>query len=180
MCPSIGEGFGGPTKKGRPLSRHSGRRSGQAKRVRRLQHDCRGPEATRAETTAPTQAREIGNFTTRVCTDGRRAAIEFVQPVTSRVSIPKGGTGFGSAHSPRRCPRALASAAVNSPGLSWRGVYDLCRPVIQSTASEPTISAGPIRRSCQPAAAFANLTTVMQARYRRLRSRQSAASVCIL
>lgn len=55
----IGDGFGGPTKKGRPVSRASGRWSGQANGCR-LRHDCRGPEATRAETIALHRRAKLG------------------------------------------------------------------------------------------------------------------------
>jgi hypothetical protein len=65
----IGDGFGGPTKKGRSVPVVSGRRSGQAKRVpppARLPRT--GSDESRDYRPAPVG--EIGNFTTRVYTDG--------------------------------------------------------------------------------------------------------------
>jgi hypothetical protein len=55
----VGSLLGRSQRKGRPVFRHSGRRSGQAKGCR-LRHDCRGPEATRAETIALHRLAKLG------------------------------------------------------------------------------------------------------------------------
>jgi hypothetical protein len=55
----VAHDFGRSQEKGRPVSRHSGRRSGQAKGYR-LRHDCRGPEATRDETIAVHRRGKLG------------------------------------------------------------------------------------------------------------------------
>ena len=87
----IGDGFGGPTKKGRSVPEVGGRRSGQAKRVCRLRHDCRGPEATRAETIAVHRWAKLGTSPQRVYTDRRRLS-GLCNPSFIRVATPKAGS----------------------------------------------------------------------------------------